>query len=97
MTSGLVQLGKAGRPAADLSFGHTLAPNDRAAFARHVLLFTSGWTAGFSAITALVREHDHIVMDVYSHASLQQGAAAATKRVRMGVSRGEAVTGRRKG
>ncbi|MFT3912708.1 MAG: Mrp/NBP35 family ATP-binding protein [Anaeromyxobacteraceae bacterium] len=42
MTSGLVQLGKAGRPAADLSFGHTLAPNDRAAFARHVLLFTSG-------------------------------------------------------
>ncbi len=47
----------------------------------HVLLFTSGWTAGFSAITALVREHDHIVMDVYSHASLQQGAAAATKKI----------------
>ncbi len=47
----------------------------------HVLLFTSGWTAGFSAITALVRDHDHIVMDVYSHASLQQGAAAATKKI----------------
>lgn len=47
----------------------------------HVLLFTSGWTAGFSAITALVREYDHIVMDVYSHASLQQGAAAATRKI----------------
>lgn len=47
----------------------------------HVLLFTSGWTAGFSAITALIREHDHIVMDVYSHASLQQGAMSATRRI----------------
>jgi len=47
----------------------------------HVVCFTSGWTAGFSAITALVREHDHIVMDVYSHACLQQGAAAATRKI----------------
>ncbi|MEZ4310281.1 MAG: aminotransferase class I/II-fold pyridoxal phosphate-dependent enzyme [Polyangiaceae bacterium] len=47
----------------------------------HVLLFTSGWTAGFSAITALIREHDHIVMDVYSHASLQQGAMSATRKI----------------
>jgi glycine C-acetyltransferase len=47
----------------------------------HVLLFTSGWTAGFGAITALIREHDHIVMDVYSHASLQQGAMAATRKI----------------
>jgi len=38
----LVQLGRAERPPADLSFGHTAAPHDRAAFARHVLLFTSG-------------------------------------------------------
>lgn len=47
----------------------------------HVLLFTSGWTAGFGAITALIREHDHIVMDVYSHASLQQGAMSATRKI----------------
>lgn len=47
----------------------------------HVLLFTTGWAAGFSAVTALVREHDHIVMDVYSHASLQQGAMSATRKI----------------
>lgn len=47
----------------------------------HVLLFTSGWTAGFSAITALIRDHDHIVMDVYAHASLQQGAMSATRKI----------------
>lgn len=46
-----------------------------------VLLFTTGWAAGFSAVTALVREHDHIVMDVYSHASLQQGAMSATRKI----------------
>lgn len=47
----------------------------------HVLLFTTGWAAGFSAVTALVREHDHIVMDVYAHASLQQGAMSATRKI----------------
>lgn len=46
-----------------------------------VLLFTTGWAAGFSAVTALVREQDHIVMDVYSHASLQQGAMSATRKI----------------
>lgn len=35
---GLVRLGVPG----DLTFGHTARPNDRAPFARHVLLFTSG-------------------------------------------------------
>lgn len=47
----------------------------------HVLLFTTGWAAGFSAVTSLVREHDHVVMDVYSHASLQQGAMSATRKI----------------
>jgi 7-keto-8-aminopelargonate synthetase-like enzyme len=47
----------------------------------HVIPFTSGWTACFSAITALIREHDYVVMDVYSHASLQQGASSATKNI----------------
>jgi 7-keto-8-aminopelargonate synthetase-like enzyme len=47
----------------------------------HVLLFTSGWGAGFSAITALVRDTDHVILDVYASAGLQQGAAAATPKI----------------
>lgn len=45
----------------------------------HVLLFPTGWGAGFGAITALVRPEDHIVLDRLAHASLQQGAQAATR------------------
>jgi glycine C-acetyltransferase/8-amino-7-oxononanoate synthase len=45
----------------------------------HVLLFPTGWGAGFGIITALVRPDDHIVMDRLAHASLQQGAQAATR------------------
>ena len=36
---------------------------------------------GFGAITALVRPDDHIVMDRLAHASLQQGAQAATQNI----------------
>jgi len=47
----------------------------------HVLLFPTGWSAGFGVIKALIREYDHIVMDALSHACLQEGAAAATKNI----------------
>ncbi len=47
----------------------------------HVVLFPTGWAAGFGTITALVRDSDYVVMDVLAHASLQQGAAAATRNV----------------
>jgi 7-keto-8-aminopelargonate synthetase-like enzyme len=46
-----------------------------------VVLFSSGWGAAFGAVTALVRPDDHIVMDRLAHASLQTGAAAATKNI----------------
>ena len=49
--------------------------------AEHVVLFSSGWGAAFSAVTALVRPDDHIVLDRLAHASLQTGAAAATRNV----------------
>jgi 7-keto-8-aminopelargonate synthetase-like enzyme len=49
--------------------------------AEHVVLFPTGWGAGFGAITALVRPGDHIVMDRLAHACLQQGARAATQNV----------------
>lgn len=47
----------------------------------HVTLFPTGWGAAFGAITALVQAGDHIVIDQFAHASLRQGAAAATANV----------------
>jgi len=49
--------------------------------AEHVLLFPTGWAAGFGAVVGLVRPYDHVVLDEFAHACLQQGAAAATSHV----------------
>src|SRR5579871_415218 len=37
----------------------------------HVVLFSTGWAAGFGSISGLVRANDHIVMDNLAHACLQ--------------------------
>jgi glycine C-acetyltransferase len=47
----------------------------------HVLLFPTGWAAGFGTITGLVRPSDSVVIDQLSHACLMQGARAATQNV----------------
>jgi 7-keto-8-aminopelargonate synthetase-like enzyme/CRP-like cAMP-binding protein len=47
----------------------------------HVLLFPTGWGAGFGSISGLVRADDWVVMDQLSHACLQQGANAATRNI----------------
>lgn len=47
----------------------------------HVLLFPTGWAAGFGTITGLVRPADSIVVDQLAHACLMQGARAATQNV----------------
>jgi 7-keto-8-aminopelargonate synthetase-like enzyme len=49
--------------------------------AEHVALFPTGWGAAFGAITALVQAQDHVVIDQFAHASLRQGASAATPNV----------------
>lgn len=47
----------------------------------HVTLFPTGWGAAFGAITALVQAQDHIIIDQFAHASLRQGASAATTNI----------------
>ncbi len=47
----------------------------------HVMLFPTGWAAGFGSIIGLVRQEDHVVIDKLAHACLQQGARAATRNV----------------
>jgi glycine C-acetyltransferase len=44
----------------------------------HVLLYPTGWAAGYGVIKGLVRPGDWVVMDALSHACLQEGARAAT-------------------
>jgi len=47
----------------------------------HVVLFPTGWAAGFGVITALIRAKDHVVLDQYAHNCCVQGAMAATHNV----------------
>jgi len=49
----------------------------------NVLLFPTGWAAGFGTITGLVRPTDTIVIDQLAHACLIQGARAATPNLYM--------------
>ena len=49
--------------------------------AEHVTLFPTGWGAAFGVVTALVGQRDYVVVDQLAHASLRQGAAAATRNV----------------
>jgi glycine C-acetyltransferase len=46
-----------------------------------VILFPTGWAAGYGVIKGLVRSGDHIVMDNLSHTCLQEGAMAATRNI----------------
>lgn len=49
----------------------------------HVVLYPTGWAAGFGVIRGLVRPNDHIIMDGLAHACLQEGAAAATRNIHL--------------
>jgi 7-keto-8-aminopelargonate synthetase-like enzyme len=48
---------------------------------KEVVVYPTGWAAGFGVIKGLVRPSDHIVMDALSHACLQEGAQAATDNI----------------
>src|SRR5450432_402976 len=49
----------------------------------HVVLYPTGWAAGFGVVKGLVRSGDHVVMDMLSHSCLQEGANAATNNVHL--------------
>jgi 7-keto-8-aminopelargonate synthetase-like enzyme len=46
-----------------------------------VVLFPTGWAAGFGVIKGLVRSADYVVLDSLAHTCLQEGASAATRNV----------------
>lgn len=48
---------------------------------REVVLYPTGWSAGFAAVQGLVRPADHVVMDVLAHSCLQEGARASTQNI----------------
>jgi 7-keto-8-aminopelargonate synthetase-like enzyme len=45
---------------------------------REVVLYPTGWSAGFAAVQGFIRPSDHVVLDVLAHSCLQEGARAAT-------------------
>ena len=47
----------------------------------HVVLFPTGWAAGYGVIAGLIRSKDHVVLDQYAHNCCVQGAMAATRNV----------------
>jgi 7-keto-8-aminopelargonate synthetase-like enzyme len=49
----------------------------------HVVLYPTGWAAGFGVVKGLVRSADHVVMDMLSHSCLQEGASAATNNIHL--------------
>lgn len=48
---------------------------------KHVILFPTGYAAGMGSLLGIIKPEDHIVMDRLSHACLQQGARAATRKI----------------
>src|SRR5436190_9277009 len=48
-----------------------------------VVLYPTGWAAGFGVIKGLVRSADHVVMDMLAHSCLQEGANAATNNIHL--------------
>jgi 7-keto-8-aminopelargonate synthetase-like enzyme len=48
---------------------------------QEVVLYPTGWAAGFGVIKGLVRSHDHVVMDALAHSCLQTGAQSSTQNV----------------
>jgi 7-keto-8-aminopelargonate synthetase-like enzyme len=76
----------AGSPALVGNTSHSVALERKIAdFLRmeEVVLYPTGWAAGFGVVKGLVRSADHVVMDMLSHSCLQEGASAATNNIHL--------------
>ena len=49
----------------------------------HVVLYPTGWAAGYGVIRGLVRTDDHVVIDGLAHNCLHDGANAATRNIHL--------------
>jgi glycine C-acetyltransferase len=49
---------------------------------RDIVLYPTGWAAGYGAIQGFVRPYDHVLMDILAHSCLQEGARAGTQNIR---------------
>lgn len=50
-------------------------------FDREIVLYPTGWAAGFGSIQGFVGPQDHIVIDILAHSCLQEGAKVATSNI----------------
>jgi 7-keto-8-aminopelargonate synthetase-like enzyme len=76
----------AGSPALVGNTSHSIALERKIAEfinMKHIVLYPTGWGAGFGVVKGLVRSADHVVMDMLSHSCLQEGASAATNNVHL--------------
>lgn len=48
---------------------------------REIVLYPTGWAAGYGSVQGFVRASDHVVMDILAHSCLQEGAKAATQNI----------------
>ena len=48
---------------------------------RQIVLYPTGWAAGYGSVQGFVRADDHVVMDILAHSCLQEGARAATRNI----------------
>ena len=48
---------------------------------RHIVLYPTGWAAGYGSVQGFVRPNDHVVLDILAHSCLQEGAKAATQNI----------------
>jgi 7-keto-8-aminopelargonate synthetase-like enzyme len=48
---------------------------------REIVLYPTGWAAGYGSVQGFVRANDHVVMDILAHSCLQEGAKSATPNI----------------
>ena len=48
---------------------------------REIVLYPTGWAAGYGSVQGFVRANDHVIMDILAHSCLQEGAKAATQNI----------------